>query len=205
MTLAERYVLLALDPLRGKPAAGVRADSLRRGTSAAILVELVLHRRIAVANEEVTVAAALPDFHPLLGEAVPLLARGAVPIPVGEALSRIERGIPKIVARVLDSLVARDLLHHYRQAFVFHTHPLRSRQALDEVFAALHRVLDGTASRAELAFAALVDCCGVGAARLPSETQFLLRRALAVVEQQPNAPEEFAEIRAITRAADETA
>lgn len=203
MTLAEQYVLLALDPLRGKPAAGIVPASLRRGTSAAILVELVLHHRIAVSHGEVTVAAALPDFHPLLGEAVPLLSRGGGPIAVGEAIARIERGIPHLVDRVLDSLVARDLLHHYRQAFVFHTYPLRSRQALDEVFAALHRVIDGTASRNELALAALVDCCGLGAARLPSDTQFLLRRALAAAEQQPHAPAELVEIRAITRAADE--
>lgn len=205
MTLAEQFVLLAFDPIRGKPAAGVRTESLRRGTAAAILVELVLHHRIAIVDDDVSVAAALPDFHPLLGEAVPLLARGGAPIPVGEALARVERGIPDLVGRVLDSLVARDLLHHYRQAFFFHSYPLRSRQALDEVFAALHRVIDRTASRGEMALAALVDCCGIGAARVPSETHYLLRRALAAAEQEPHGAPELAEIRTITRAADDFA
>lgn len=205
MTLAEQLVLLALDPQRGRPADGIVAARLRRGTAAAILAELVLHRRLIADGDRVALADALPDYHPLLSEAGPLLSKGGEPISIAEAIHRVERGIPNLVQRVIDSLVGRDLIHHYRQAFVFHRYPLRSRQALDAVFATLHRVMDGKAAALpELALAAIVDCCGVAGARLASEKQFLLRRSLhadhggAIV-----ASEDFRLIRAIARAAED--
>jgi hypothetical protein len=204
MTLAEQLVLLALDPMRGKPAAGVIVPRLRRGTAAAILAELVLHHRLLVVGDRVAMADALPDYHPLLGEAGPLISRGGGPIPPAEAVRRVERGISDLVGRVRDSLVARDLIHHYRQAFFFHSYPLRSQQALDAVFASLHRVIDrNQAQLTDLALATIVDCCGVAAARLSSEKQFLLRRSLHEAEQRPDAPPELLAIRAIARAVED--
>jgi hypothetical protein len=204
MTLAEQLVLLALDPLRGKPAAGVVVSRLRRGTAAAILAELVLHHRLFAVGDRVAMADALPDYHPMLGEAGPLISRGGGPIAPGEAVRRVERGISDLVGRVRDSLVARDLIHHYRQAFFLHSYPLRSQQALDEVFAALHRVIDrNQAQLPDLALAAIVDCCGVAAARLSSEKQFLLRRSLHEAEERAGAPPELLAIRAIARAVED--
>lgn len=204
MTLAEQLVLLALDPLRGKPALGVVVSRLRRGTAAAILAELVLHHRLLAVGDLVAMADALPDYHPLLGEAGPLISRGGAPISAAEAVRRVERGIPDLVGRVRDSLVARDLIHHYRQAFFIHRYPLRSQQALDEVFAALHRVIDRQqAQLADLALAEIVDSCGVAAARLTSEKQFLLRRSLHEAEERPVVVPELVAIRAIARAVED--
>lgn len=204
MTLAEQLVLLALDPLRGKPALGVVVSRLRRGTAAAILAELVLHHRLLAIGDRVAMADALPDYHPLLGEAGPLISRGGAPVSPAEAVRRVERGIPDLVGRVRDSLVARDLIHHYRQAFFIHRYPLRSQQALDEVFAALHRVIDRQhATLADLALAEIVDCCGVAAARLTSEKQFLLRRSLHEAEERPVVAPELVAIRAIARAVED--
>lgn len=204
MTLAEQLVLLALDPLRGKPALGVVVSRLRRGTAAAILAELVLHHRLLAIGDRVAMADALPDYHPLLGEAGPLISRGGAPVSPAEGVRRVERGIPDLVGRVRDSLVARDLIHHYRQAFFIHRYPLRSQQALDEVFAALHRVIDRQqATLADLALAEIVDCCGVAAARLTSEKQFLLRRSLHEAEQRPVVAPELVAIRAIARAVED--
>jgi hypothetical protein len=199
MTLAEQLMLLAMDPVRGRFAAGIVPARLRRGTAGAILAELVLHHRLLAFGDRVALADTLPDYQPLLGEAVPLLARGGAPLSIAEALDRIERGIGGLVARVREALVSRDLLHHYRQAFFIHTYPLRSRQAADTVFATLHRVIEAKgASLADHALAALADASGAAAATLPSEKQFLLRRALHA-DEGVVASTEFALIRAIAR------
>jgi len=204
VTLAEQLVLLALDPMRGRPAPGVVSARLRRGAAAAILAELVMHHRLVARGDRVAMADALPDYHQLLGEAGALIRRGGVPLPLAEALQRVERGIPKLVERVLDSLVARDLLHHYRQVFFLHRYPLRSRQALDEVFAVLHRVMENKApSASDLALAAMADCCGVASARLPSEKQFLLRRGLHNIDPALEGRAELETVIAIAKIAED--
>lgn len=199
MTLAEQLVLLAIEPVRGRFADGIAPSRLVRGTAAAILAELVLHHRLVASGERVVMADTLPDYQPLLGEAVPLLARGGAPIPIAEALDRVERGIGRLVARVRDSLVARDLLHHYRQAFFLHTWPLRSRQALDTVLASLDRVIEARGATVnDHALAALADASGVASAALAAEKQIRLRRALDGNEGA-RASTELALIRAIAR------
>ena len=203
MTLAEQYVLYALDPMRGRPAAGVDGAALRRGTAAAILAELVLHHRLRGDAARGVVVDALPDYNPLLVEASALLHRDAGPVPITEAIERIARGIPRLERRVIDSLVARDLLHHYRQAFLWHRYPLRSRQALDEVVAMLDAVIDGESTGLrELAFASLVDATAVASVRLTDEQRKRLRARLAADDPGARVDgESFRLIRAIARSA----
>jgi len=203
MTLAEQYVLYALDPMRGRPAAGVSGAALRLGTAAAILAELVLHHRLRGDCSGGVVVDALPDYNPLLVEASALLHKAGGPVPVADAVHRVARGIPGLERRVIDSLVARDLLHHYRQAFVLHRYPLRSRQALDEVVAKLDEVIDGgPAGLHELAFASLVDGTPVASVRLNAEQRQRLRARLDADEGGDRVDREsFRLIRAIARTA----
>jgi hypothetical protein len=204
MTLAEQLVLFALDPVRGKPAAGIVPARLRRGTAAAILAELVLHHRLRGDPERGVVADALPDYNPLLGEATELLREGGAPVPIDEATLRVERGIAKLERRVIDSLVARDLLHHYRQAFFWHRHPLRSRQAFDEVAATLRAASEGgKLDLAELAFAAIADGAGLAALRLgPAPHERLRQRLDGEIRGDVVEAEQLRLIRAIARTAE---
>lgn len=182
MTLAEQLVLFALDPLRGKPAQGIPAHRLKRGAAAALLAELVLGKRlIAVGDgDAVCMLDTLPDVNPLLDEAGPLLAKQPVPVPITEAVRRLELGIRGIVPRLLDSLVGRDILHRAREAFVLHRYPLRSQQALGQVHERLRSIYEREHPDAgAIALGAIADASGVAAARMSTEDRFRMRRRLA--------------------------
>lgn len=177
MIVAEQLVLLALEPERGVFARGVQPVRLRSGAAAAILADMILHKRIARSGDGIELADALPDFHPLLSEGAVLLAHGPRQRSIADAIHRVERGIGSLLKRLLRSLTARDILHDEREAFVLHRYPVRSMQALREVFEHVHAVEAGRNPQpAHVALAAIADACGVLDVRLSPEERMKVRR-----------------------------
>lgn len=178
MILAEELVLLALDPDRGAVARGVDPVRLRRAAAAAVLGELLLHKRVNSTADGLSLSDPLPDFHPLLTEASRILGRRTRPIPPEEAIDRVASGIGGLTKRLLRSLVARDILHDQREAFFMHRYPVRSMQALREVFGHVHAVIAGQGTVQQVALAGFSDAGGVLAVRMTPEECFRARRQL---------------------------
>jgi hypothetical protein len=179
MILAEQLVLLALEPESGAFARGLDPRRLRIGAAASIVGEMALHKRLARAAGGMELSDALPDFHPMLAEGTALLARVGRSFSADEAISRVSSGISGLLQRLLRSLNARDILHHQRQAFFIHRYPVRSMQALREVFSHVHAVEAGQQPQAtELALAAMLDASGVLDVRFTPEERFRVRRHL---------------------------
>jgi hypothetical protein len=184
MILAEELVLLSLDSDRGRIANGIAKRALLRGAAGAILAEMVLRKRINAVPGGLTLADSLPDFHPLLSEAGRLLARERGAIPEAVAIQRVAHGISGLLRRLLRSLVARDILHDEREAFFVHRYPVRSMQALREVFARVHAVVAGQGGHPELALAACAEASGVLAVRFTAEERFRVRRQIETRREQ---------------------
>ncbi len=178
MILAEELVLLSMDPDRGVVARGIDVDRLRRASAAAILGELLLHKRINTSADGLMLSDPLPDFHPLLGEASRIIGRHTRPLAFEAAIGRVATGIGGLIKRLLRSLVARDILHDQREAFFLHRYPVRSMQALREVFGHVHAVIAGQGTVQQVALAGFSDAGGVLAVRMTPEERLRTRRQI---------------------------
>jgi hypothetical protein len=187
MILAEELVLLSLDPDRGAVARGIDVDRLRRAAAAAILGELILHRRINSGPDGLMLSDPLPDFHPLLAEASRIIGRHTRPLAREDAIGRIANGIGGLIKRLLRSLVARDILHDQREAFFLHRYPVRSMQALREVFGHVHAVIAGQGTTQQVALAGFSDAGGVLAVRMTPEERLRARRQIDSRRESANA------------------
>lgn len=140
MLIAERLLLLSLDPRRGTLIPAVRR-ALRSVLGAALLAELILFGRLALAADGRTLAmgTSLPVAHPLLEDLRRHLWRAA-PLSRHRALQVSKRRPHRLVPLLLEGLFRRDLLHRHwawlrwRPGLVY---PLRSRQPVREALAAL--------------------------------------------------------------------
>ena len=187
MILAEELVLLALDPYRGAVARGIDVDRLRRAAAAAILGELILHHRGNSGPDGLMLSDPLPDFHPLLAEASRIIGRHTRPLALEDAIGRVANGIGGLIKRLLRSLVARDILHDQREAFFLHRYPVRSMQALREVFGHVHAVIAGQGTTQQVALAGFSDVGGVLAVRMTPEERLRARRQIDARRESANA------------------
>jgi hypothetical protein len=186
MIIAEQLVLLALDPERGVPARGIRGDALARGACACLLADLVLSRRVARRGRGIARLDDLPDFNPLLESAGRALPTGEIGVP--QALVRIASATGRLVPRLLDSLVSRDVLHRQRRALLLSRHPVRSMQALREVHNRLHEVArEPQPSAPAIALAMLADRSGVLEARSTPDELARIRARIAELRRNPDA------------------
>lgn len=187
MTLAEQLVMLALDPERGVFARGIDVGRLRRAIAAAVLFELALHGRVQGDEQGVTATTSLPDFNPQLDAAANRLIAAGGRVPLADAVDMVRRTLGNSTKRLISALVARDILHHHRQAFIFQRNPLRSMQSLREVFDALRTVTRGNApSHTAIGLAVLADASGVLAARSTPEELSATRKRLAEIANAPH-------------------
>lgn len=76
MLLAEEFLLLARDPMAGRPPLG-KGDKLKPALCGALLAELALAGKVAVVDDRVQVADARPAGDELLDEVLKLLAAQA--------------------------------------------------------------------------------------------------------------------------------
>jgi hypothetical protein len=177
MILAEQLQLLALDPDQGRYASTVNTRGLQRAAAAALVVELLLQRRLVGDVHGIQLADNLPAFNPLLGAAARHLLEFGRASPA-EAVGRVAARMRALPKRLIKSLVSRDVVHDYRQAFIFHRYPVRSMQALREVFSHLQATAAGRAAKAQIALAALANGVGILTARLSEHERGEVRRAL---------------------------
>jgi len=185
MIIAEQLVLLALDPERGTVSRGIERSALSRGACAAVLADLVLSRRVARRGRGIALLDNLPDFNPLLDIAGKALA--SADTSIADAIERIARKLGSIDRRLLASLVARDVVHDYRQAFVLHRYPVRSMQALRVVFDRLHEVARAPQpSPAAVAFAVIAERSGVLAARTTPDERTRIRQRIQALRLNPD-------------------
>ena len=164
MLIAERFVLLALDPHSGRIALArrdTRADAL---CAAALLIELLLQQRLAVdAAQRWQVDTTLPSSQVLLSAATAALASTPAPT-TADALRRVERRLAPLAGQLLEGLYRRDLLHRQRDwrfwsADALH-YPLRSLQARNDAVQFLQQACDG-GSAAGLGLLLLADLAGI--------------------------------------------
>lgn len=164
MLIAERFVLLALDPHSGRITLArrdTRADVL---CAAALLIELLLQQRLAVdAAQRWQVDTTLPSSQVLLSAAAAALASTPAPT-TADALRRVERRLAPLAGQLLEGLYRRDLLHRQRDwrfwsADALH-YPLRSLQARNDAVQFLQQACDG-GSAAGLGLLLLADLAGI--------------------------------------------
>lgn len=185
MIIAEQLVLLALDPELGSYARNIDRKALVRGACAAMLADLVLSRRVARRGRGIALLDNLPDFNPLLDAAGKALA--ASDNGIADAIGLISRKLGSIDRRLLASLVARDVVHDYRQAFVLHRYPVRSMQALRVVFDRLHEAARAPQpSPGSVAFAVIAERCGVLAARTTPDERTRIRQRIEALRLNPD-------------------
>lgn len=164
MLIAERFVLLALDPHAGRitlTRRDTRADTL---CAAALLIELLLQQRLSVdATQHWQADITLPSSQVLLSAAASALASAPAPT-TAEALRRVERRLAPLTGELLEGLYRRDFLHRQRDwrfwsADALH-YPLRSLQARNDAVQFLQQACDG-GNTAGLGLLLLADLAGV--------------------------------------------
>lgn len=204
MMLAEKLLLLCWDAERGAPASGIAASRLRRGLAAAVLAELALQRRLVGDADALRVADDLPCYAALLGEAASVLARARGAWTAKAAVRRLESGLPRLRARVVDSLVGRDVLQT-GGTLLARRYPVRSMQALRAVHAELSACWNAAdPPEASLALASIAESAGLLAARATAADLCALRLAVETrrdAAQQAAASDRIALLLAIGEAA----
>lgn len=165
MLTAERFVLLALDPVSGRialPRADTRADAL---AAAGLLVDLLAQQRLVQVHDgRFVVDATLPPGHPLLGLAATVLAPLS-PVPASEAIRQVERRLAPLARDLLEGLHRRDFLHRQRDWQFWRAdalrYPLRSLQARNDAASVLRQASDGAGGITGIGLLVLADVAGV--------------------------------------------
>ena len=170
MLIAERFVLLMLDPSSGRVAAPRRSEDIDLLCAAALLLDLAAQQRLSGhLPDRLQIDARLPSNHTLLTAAADALA--ALPHPSSkEALHQVERRLVPLAHRVREGLVRRDLLHRVRDwrfwlGATLH-YPLRSWQARNEAVVYLQQASTGHGGVGALGLLILIDAAGLTPAYL---------------------------------------
>ena len=170
MLIAERFVLLALDPQSGRivlPHPDTRADTL---CAAGLLVDLFAQKRLSFdAARRLAVDTTLPSQHAILNDALNALA--AIPrASAAEAILQVERRLAPLDRHLLDALYRRDVLHRVRDWQFWRRdalrYPLRSLQARNDTASFLLQAADGGGGAAGIGLLMLADVAGVMTAHL---------------------------------------
>nr|WP_306673951.1 GPP34 family phosphoprotein [Tahibacter caeni] len=167
--IAERFVLLALDPRTGRLALPRRDTSADLLCAAGLLIDLLLQQRLAIdASQRWQTDTSLPSSNTLLSAAAAALS-STPPPAADDALRRVERRLAPLAGKLLEGLYRRDFLHRQRdwrfwRADALH-YPLRSLQARNDAVQFLQQACDG-GSAAGLGLLLLADLAGVMTAHL---------------------------------------
>jgi hypothetical protein len=165
MLIAERFVLLALDPQSGRialPHPDTRADTL---CAAGLIIDLIVQQRLTLnAAGRLSVDTTLPCNHAELAAAAAALAvlpqAGAI-----EAIHQVERRLAPLDRHLLEALYRRDFLHRLRDWRFWRRdalrYPLRSLQARNDAAAYLQQAADGAGGAAGIGLLMLADVAGV--------------------------------------------
>lgn len=168
--IAERFVLLVLEPDSGRVSLArpdTDADTL---CAAGLLFDLIVQHRLGpLAGGRLRVDASLPVSNGLLNAAAQALADlpGA---SAAEALRQVRSRLGGLTRRVLESLYDRDFLHRQRDWRFWRSDsvcfPLRSLQARNDAVATLQQASHAPQDLAGLGLLLLADLGGVLALHL---------------------------------------
>lgn len=163
--IAERFVLLVLEPDSGRVSLSrpdTDADTL---CAAGLLIDLIVQRRLSLQTPaRLRVDASLPVSNALLNAAAQSLADlpGA---SAAEALHQVRSRLGGLTRRVLESLYDRDFLHRQRDWRFWRSdslrYPLRSLQARNDAVATLQQASGAPQDLAGLGLLLLADMGGV--------------------------------------------
>ena len=165
MLIAERFVLLALDPVSGSlrlPHPDTDPDLL---CAAGLLIDLLLQRRLrASAPDCLYVDTSLPSNHSLLTSAADAVAAASKP-DAASAILQVRRRQNHLTRDLLEGLYRRDFLHRVRDWRFWRADslrfPLRSAQARNDAANSLQHACDNSADMAGLGLLLLADVAGV--------------------------------------------
>ncbi|GAP65990.1 GPP34 domain containing protein [Mizugakiibacter sediminis] len=203
MLIAERLLLLCLDPVRGTLHSQRPATSFDTLCAAAVLVDLQAQGRLRYAHGLLRADASLPPAQPLLAAA--LAALGEVPRTAPEAMRQIEQALRPLARRLLDALARGDLLHRVARVPglpVFGVrHPLRSVQAHNAAVHTLREAARDPGRTEALGLLLGAEVAGVMARCLDAAAHARASAALLQLERLPaDAPEGLATLAAVRRA-----
>ncbi|MEO8669927.1 MAG: GPP34 family phosphoprotein [Tahibacter sp.] len=165
MLIAERFLLLALDPVNGVVRLPRSDTDMGQLCAAGLLLELIAQHRVQFGERGISLESALPPNHPLLEASCHALPEVGE-TDVATALSLIEHRMRPLQRSLLDSLFRRDFLHRVRTWRFWDPtalrYPLRSIQARNEAIAHLNEAaLRPRASPAGFALLLLADVAGL--------------------------------------------
>lgn len=134
MLIAEHFFLIACDPKTGYLSWPRREQDAGELVAAAILVDLAAHERVHLYDGRLRTDAQIPLNHPLLTEAMNLLA--GKELSIADGMDLLAKSMAPLPPRVLDALFRRDLVHRIEfRDWRLRKHlryPLRSVQARNE-------------------------------------------------------------------------
>jgi Golgi phosphoprotein 3 len=164
LTLAEQLLLLATDDDKG---AVVLAGSgaISYGLAGALLMELHMQKRFTWREKTLSLTDRTPTGFPLADEAMELVASAKKDRDAKYWVSAFERKIPKLKARVFESLVTKGVLRKEEKKFLwvfpYKRYPESDPQPERRVRDMLQDLLDGRITPTErlLALLSLVRAC----------------------------------------------
>lgn len=109
MLIAEHFFLIACDPRTGYLSWPQREQDAGELVAAAILVDLAVNERVHLHDGRLRTDAMMPLNHPLLTEAMNLLA--AKELSIADGLDLLAKSMAPLPPRILDALFRRDLVH----------------------------------------------------------------------------------------------
>jgi hypothetical protein len=170
--IAERFLLLSLDPAHGTLA--ISRDRADPGAlcAAALFLELVVQRRLHLRPPNLVLEDRLPPAHPLLDAAAKAL-HDRTGEGVANAIARVERRLSPLPVRLLEGLVRRDFLHRVHDWRFWRADalrfPLRSWQARNEASRTLAQAALAPGDTAGIALLMLCDLAGTLTAHLDAQ------------------------------------
>jgi hypothetical protein len=200
MLITEHFFLIACDPATGIPAWPRRHQGAPLLAAAALAMDVALQGRLHLRDGHLRADTSLPLSHPLLNEAVRVLA--AENLAVASALRLLAQRLDPLPQKVLDALFRRDLLHRIvRRDWLLRKrarYPVRSMQARNEALQSLQAAARGGDLHG-LGLLLLADLSGLLAVHLRAQDHESAAQRLlslnAVAGTAPEAQHLFAGIR----------
>jgi hypothetical protein len=196
MLLAEELLVLALDPVEGRPPLG-KGDALELGLCGALLCELVLGEKVALGGDRVEVADAGPTGDELLDEVLCVVGNDAGrPRKLKGCVKALDRRLGNVRGRIAGRLVGSGVLGEERRRGAgivpVTRYPVLDRETQRRLQGEVHGWVAAASSPIDPRLASLVAL--LGACRLlgtvsrdKAERRRASARARAAIEENPTA------------------
>ncbi|MGA9333488.1 MAG: GPP34 family phosphoprotein [Rudaea sp.] len=170
MLNVEHFFLIACDPRAGLPQWPKAKQNPAMLAAASLILDLAMQERIYLDGDQLRIDGRLPLSHPLLNDALHVLA-AAHEQTVASSMRLLKHRLAPLPEQVLDGLYRRDLVHRIEtRRWLFWKqvrYPLRSVQSRNEALTRLRAAAHGDANDLHgLALLLLADQSGLLAMHL---------------------------------------